>query len=383
MPGMFLLDSVEFLYHGYTDGFDMIGTYANTNTFTASHRARQGLPGHNSLSWRSRLADDETSISIGELGGSMDTDRLNQGFGVSANRGFKGRPNLSAMIKHAEVKLGMDAAKELFDDRPMICMDFGFVNPIGAIAAMGVIDEANGSYDATLMRYFMSSDSYYGGAGIDEYLNGQTEHFRNIRSEMATLSKNSLRTCSSEEYEENVADFAETRNSIWEKNDMSEFVSTRGRYTRRKQKKWANFVNDIYGMSEELCRSRYGKDSMLEKAPVLVIGDVSFGGMRGKRSAPTSWVVNYLKRFFLVVMMDEYNTSQKCPKCWGQMDFFKSGNLRLKKCDQCDAGDGTSRYNQRTGSPFVIDRDISAPMNMLGILLWVILTGERPDQFKH
>ena len=74
--------------------------------------------------------------------------------------------------------------------------------------------------------------------------------------------------------------------------------------------------------------------------------------------------------------MDEYNTSQKCPKCTGQLEIHEPAlGVRVKNGTSCRGGGPDGK--------FVVNRDVAAGMNFISILLYSILYGKRPTAFQH
>jgi hypothetical protein len=109
--------------------------------------------------------------------------------------------------------------------------------------------------------------------------------------------------------------------------------------------------------------------------PVIIIGDVSFSGAKGHPAGCPGWIRRFLKRFFLVIVMDEYYTSQLCPKCW---KFCKESGYRQKKCNSCKMVDTDGRTVE-----YHCDRDDGAVENMLSIFLCMLFYGERPRVFSR
>ena len=97
-----------------------------------------------------------------------------------------------------------------------------------------------------------------------------------------------------------------------------------------------------------------------------------------------SWLKRYLSRFFTVVVVDEYYTSQLCPKCFKQLDLHGTKGVRVKECKHCvrnlseaEKKKGITESTER----FVVNRDFSAAHNFVTIVLWYMIHGERLDQF--
>ena len=100
-------------------------------------------------------------------------------------------------------------------------------------------------------------------------------------------------------------------------------------------------------------------------------------------SLSSRFLKQYLSRYFAVVIVAEGFTSQKCPKCYQQLDMHGKKGVRVKQCNHgCKRGHDPGIADEDAG-PFVINRDISAPMNMLTIVLGCVLFGERPLAFQQ
>ena len=98
--------------------------------------------------------------------------------------------------------------------------------------------------------------------------------------------------------------------------------------------------------------------------------------MRGHLSGNASWLKEYLSRFFLVLIIDESYTSQKCSKCWGQLENLQ-GTVRVLECRNQNCMVQTSRGNRN----FLVNKDISAPLNMMMNGINLVLNGRRLEQF--
>ena len=95
----------------------------------------------------------------------------------------------------------------------------------------------------------------------------------------------------------------------------------------RKSSYWSDFVNTIWAMQDAMC-----PDS--DRPPIILFGNGKFPTGRGSTAGNYTWLKTYLARFFLIILVDEYNTSQRCPKCLGQLEFHGKG-VRIKACGSC------------------------------------------------
>ena len=107
--------------------------------------------------------------------------------------------------------------------------------------------------------------------------------------------------------------------------------------------------------------------------PLILFGDGKFANNKKQRSGNYSWLKKYLAISFLVIIVNEYNTSQKCPKCLRQLEDFDY-TVRIKKCRHCKSLDGLH--------DFVVNKDVSAPMNMLTATVCLIFRGQRPVELR-
>ena len=96
-----------------------------------------------------------------------------------------------------------------------------------------------------------------------------------------------------------------------------------------------------------------------------------------------TWLKRYLSRFFTVVVVDEYLTSQLCPKCFKQLDLHGTKGVRVKECNYDCKRNQTEAEKKSGDEPgkFVVNRDFSAAHNFVTIVLCYMIHGKRPDQF--
>ena len=80
------------------------------------------------------------------------------------------------------------------------------------------------------------------------------------------------------------------------------------------------------------------------------------------------------------MIVPEHNSSQKCPKCFGQLQIHKPGKgVRIKECQN-----GCKSTADENGAirNFAVNRDFSAPMNFLAIAIGLVWHGKRPSEFR-
>lgn len=143
---------------------------------------------------------------------------------------------------------------------------------------------------------------------------------------------------------------------------------------------------------------------------VCIVGDSGFTGGHGSRQPGARFGDGKLEKFFLCVEMDEFFSSQRCPRCLGQSDFWKPGNYRVKCCHSCTGEHGAhdddddeveaehefesaaprakeasrSAASGKVRKPFIFDRDTAAAVNFITIFLYMCSNnGARPPEFRR
>jgi hypothetical protein len=94
------------------------------------------------------------------------------------------------------------------------------------------------------------------------------------------------------------------------------------------------------------------------KCPVIVMGrDGGKGkGVRGTRGHCSTALQTFLAQFFLILTVDEFNTTKLCPCCHQETVFAKRSEIRSKKCKHgCGWKDSDGHHHD-----FCYDRDFGA-----------------------
>ncbi len=95
------------------------------------------------------------------------------------------------------------------------------------------------------------------------------------------------------------------------------------------------------------------------KRGVIILGSSggSGVGVKGTRGHYCSAVEKVLAEFFLVLKIDEHNTTKLCPRCHQESHFAKRSEIRSKCCDNLACG-----WKDKDGSQhkFCYDRDFGA-----------------------
>ena len=274
--------------------------------------------------------------------------------------------NLAAGIQTGEIKTGLEPAKELMDNRLLVSGDPGLINAIAMNFAVGEIRD--GFYSGDFAKKIVSAKSISHAYGLKDYINTRNQESTGDDT-IDDLSKFHSRTMDLSDYQVHADFFENTTDPLLRSHNSRQSRREHARLQIRKQRYWSNFVNLIFAMNDEM-------NPHSTKAPVILFGNGSFGNVKGCQSGNYTWLKQYLARFFTVIVVDEYNSSQKCPKCMGQLEMNELRlGVRVKRCTSC-RGDGPDGL-------FVVNRDVAVGMNFISILLYLILYGKRPTAFQH
>ena len=390
LPGLFEFEqkagqNVKFLYFGSTNGYVFHGHFAKTNTSTASSSKKIGEGEYNSDSWKSQLPPGETKLDLGKLMGIVEAEER--------RRKWTGLIPIDSMVAKSQLKTGLDVARALFTDTAVISIDTGFVNMVGAVAAFGEVMTKTGEdgqeifdgFKGEFKRYLVKSRGKYSATGTDALINDRIEEMSNKHTEaMAKLSENHGRVMKAADYEKFAEAFRQEAPDLLETNSAEATKKQKQKKARLTQRYYSNFRNTLLALADALYSKKLETNpGTKRKRPVVIFGKASFGTMAGQRSANPVWLMNYLKRFFVVIVVDEYNSSQKCPVCLTQLQSYGTG-VRLKKCPECTSESVIKNDDGSTAKkthPFIVNRDIAAPMCMLRIVLSMVLFGRRPVEF--
>ena len=75
-------------------------------------------------------------------------------------------------------------------------------------------------------------------------------------------------------------------------------------------------ANKVLGLCDAICPEKPGN-------PILVIGNPKFSAtMKGKRAGCPKKILEFLSRFFFVIVIDEFNSSKRCPCCELELSKF-------------------------------------------------------------
>ena len=104
---------------------------------------------------------------------------------------------------------------------------------------------------------------------------------------------------------------------------------------------------------------------MKRGSPIVLVGSYA-------KSHP---LTRYLASIYPVVVVDEYMTSQTCPKCFCKLK--QTTDIRHYACSNpdCKRTDG--------GGRFEVNKDISASFDICWIFIHILLYGTRPQPFTR
>ncbi len=83
-----------------------------------------------------------------------------------------------------------------------------------------------------------------------------------------------------------------------------------------------------------------------------------------------------------MVLVSEYNSSQRCPRCFEWSKFVRLTSRREKRCKGCKEFVPRTNHDRDKDFTFYFDRDISAAVTFLSIVCYMMKhDGLRPRAF--
>ena len=286
--------------------------------------------------------------------------------GPSSITGFKGLVNFAAGIATGDIITGLEAAKDVFNHRLIVSVDPGLVYTAGLTFSVGEIRDE--FYSGDFAKKLISAKSISQATGLKDYIAARNVESAENSDLIDELAKQHGRTMDLSDYQAHSDHFEATTDHLLRSHNSRQSRRNHARLQSQKQRYWSNIVNLIFAMNDEM-------NTHSEKAPVILFGNGSFGNVKGCLPGNAAWLRQYLARFFTVIVVDEYNSSQKCPMCFGQLEMHEPAKgVRVKRCTKCTGGG--------PGGKFVVNRDVAAGMNFVSIVLISILSGKRPPEFS-
>ncbi|CAN0373923.1 unnamed protein product [Pylaiella littoralis] len=114
------------------------------------------------------------------------------------------------------------------------------------------------------------------------------------------------------------------------------------------------------------------RTSVSEKPRVMLFGKASFQAQKGRASAPRKAMIRAMAARGIVLMVNEYKTSKKCPGCFE--DTYEDGERRIRSCKNFKIGslEEFCRLHPLTAE-YEMDRDDVGSINIgtrgVGLLL--------------
>ena len=262
--------------------------------------------------------------------------------------------------------MGWDAAEEVFDHRLIVSIDPGLVYTAGITFSVGEIRD--GIYSGDFAKKLISAKSISQATGLKDYIAARNVESAENADLIDELAKQHGRTMDLVDYELHSVAFESAADPLLRSHNSRQSRRNHARLQSQKQRYWSNIVNLIFAMNDEM-------NPHSEKAPVILFGNGSFGNVKGCLPGNAAWLKEYFGRFFTVLVVNEYNSSQKCPMCFGQLEMHEpKKGVRVKRCKECPGGG--------PGGKFVVNRDVAAGMNFVSIVLLSIISGKRPAEFS-
>jgi hypothetical protein len=382
------IPSLQFQNFIHTNGYSVNALFHNLNPNRVTGSHEDAIDGFSRSNYKSYVRVNNR-ISLEELTAvrpvRTEAEMAENGWlfkysGISKTEGraYRGMMNNKYFFEHFGKK-GPAEAKKVLANHIFVCIDPGLIN-MGGITYVDADLELDNEGKAKLTGKFVA-DKFKTSGYYEATTEADTKEYnrtlRAFREDMYELGKYSARTADSDKIKEYAKTYMQSSQSIREENRSQERLNAKSKIQSKKQKYFSRLVNQILAQVDAIRDLNPKKN----RTPIILFGNGKFQS-KGHRSSPTEWLKKYLARFFLVIMIDEPYTSQKCSKCIGQLEKMKMQGTRHWYCSNSDCCSVNKKdENGAKHEKFIVHKDISAPMNFFTIFVSHLLTGKRPKGF--
>jgi hypothetical protein len=219
----------------------------------------------------------------------------------------------------------------------------------GRVRLMSAVKRHLDGTTETYEKHVLTRRSYYSRGGIDQHNARVASWRRDVATEEGIYAQHSPRTASLPELVAFLDDYASVYVRLWNNRLRLCWGQSRFRVYGLKRKTLDRFFRGIRGDSEVKPLFAYGAGRF---APTG----------RGERAVPTTALAKACARYFVLIMIDEFRTSQMCHACRGRLQAVRKrsadGTIHevrgLRRC--CSTGCARVSFK---------DRDHNAALNIL------------------
>ena len=298
--------------------------------------------------------------------------------GLAESARARGVLMLEKAIKERMMYLGSDAVRGL-THHTMVSIDLGVVNEISATVIVFWVEE-NGQLRYRALNHLFPTAETYNASGITEYVRRRNEEM--LQYNLRALAEAPGQVLAPDRYMTHLMELFNHGDQILVDNYEDTKLHEKAKLANRKRSHRCSILNCILSLVDAMERRHSPEEAQKGRgAPIFVVGRPTFSGKKRKRrpAAPKA-LVDYFQRFFPVVLIDEYFTSKKCHHCHGKMVRHSRRGYRMWRCKSCV-------YHPRSdptalpARPLIVNKDISATVNIFRIFIELIATGRRPAAF--
>ena len=275
-------------------------------------------------------------------------------------------------IVERKVRLGQDVAIPLLKNHTFLCMDLGIAKEATVVAVVASVDPANGNVRIETSNRAFTSGARVNAIGAYEHVIARNREMLDERGNLAQMSQTHGRVVGSRRYDTFRGTLKNKGITLLQFRCNRELRRALGQIRNRKRSHWSAVANTLLAMVDAM--EEFHDTPERRGAPIIVIGRPTFkSSMTGHQAAACQSFIDYLQRFFPVVLLDEYHTSKCCYRCRrpGLRDI--PGEYRVRSCAHCREQD----------PDFRVDRDVSAGINLFQVFVSLISTGLRPPEYRR
>ena len=219
----------------------------------------------------------------------------------------------------------------------------------GRVRLMSAVKRHLDGTTETYEKHVLTRRSYYSRGGIDQHNARVASWRRDVATEEGIYARHSPRTASLPELVAFLDDYKTVHDTLWNNRLRRCWGQSRFRAYGLKRKTLDRFFRGIRGDSEVKPLFAYGAGRFAPTGP-------------GERAVPTTALAKACARYFVLIMIDEFRTSQMCHACRGRLQAVRKrsadGTIHevrgLRRC--CSTGCARVSFK---------DRDHNAALNIL------------------
>ena len=365
--------SLEFLSHVQIGNGEINGLYADKNKQVGKKGVHYGYGDHRlrktdgvQLSLAAIAGENCKRLEPHEIPEIGAVKKMTHPFlkanGLSAIKGHKGISNLETCL--GDFKQGEEELRDVLENHIVFPIDFGVNKEVTGTAIHA--EYKDGRVEAHHVPFEIPTVTRYKGSGVDEHIQRKQKLFDELlKAERISLAEHSSRTMELEKFREFITTYEKNAPALKAVNRSEEEMKKLRELHNRETAYWFRILSKLLAIRDQLIK----KHGLKSCAPIIVCGNPTFNAtMKGKRPAAPKKILDFLSRFFTVLVVDEYLSSQ--------IDY-----LTGMKMEQKEGVPGFRIWKCADGR--IVNKDVAASLCFFQIFCCMMAFGDRPKEWHR